>query len=191
MTKVGRPRGKIKILPVDKDKLKQCLQKHNTSFVRASTEMGWSRTYIDNSIREYGGVNKATATSLKLMYGIDYDEYKPDEKPEPIEETVITETPQKSDDLKQLELEIQTLRREHYAMDITMQNLLKTVKALEETVMRTYNNSVETRECVNRTWQDIAGITEAVAKIGNVKSTITETSCRTKEILNRLKGMQK
>ena len=185
---MSKKRTAVTYMPVDKDKLIRCLTEHGVSMEAASLEMGWSGAYISTLVNQRGGLNKATIKSLNLIYGIEYDEYKPDKKPK---DALAIAAPQKSDDFKQLQLDMQTLRQENYVINQNIQNLSKVVKEIYETLERTYNNSVETRDSLNRAWQSLSEMDEKIKTFGNVKSTITETSCRTKEILNRMKNTQK
>ena len=128
---------------------------------------------------------------IESMYGIRYEDYKPEEKkPEPAadpeEESQITR------DIKQIELELQTLRQEHSALNKTLIEIQKTLTTYQEILDRTYNNTVSMRQATTETCKASEAILTKLGQMETNEKTTAENiamiSNRTKETLNRLKG---
>ena len=70
-------------LAIDRGKLRKLLDAAGKTDYAISMEMGYDRAYISRVISTEK-ISKAAATLLELIYGIKYDQYKPDEpKKEP------------------------------------------------------------------------------------------------------------
>ena len=84
----------VNVLPIDRDKLRELIfSKGNITDI--SEELGYSRTYLTQACRGRQ-ITQTAALLLDNLYGIKYEDYKPEEKIEkpaqetmPISETVI------------------------------------------------------------------------------------------------------
>ena len=73
--------------PVDYDKLTRAIASRNLDGAKASRQMGFESGYLQN-VKRYQHLRKTSVLMLERMFGISYDEIKPDEpaaavEPEP------------------------------------------------------------------------------------------------------------
>ena len=81
-----------KFRPVDAWKAKKAFEEHGTYMAQISRELGFCETYLSNSIGE-GRLREPTIKMIEKIYGITYDEIKPDPEPEPVQEQEPTPEP--------------------------------------------------------------------------------------------------
>ncbi len=72
----------MKYNPVDKDKLKRCLAERGKKMTDVSLDMGCNRSYVTDCISKHDGFTNGMIVFLERIYGIQYEDIKPDEKPE-------------------------------------------------------------------------------------------------------------
>ena len=72
-----------KFSPVDAWKVKKALEEHGTYMAQASRELGFCETYLSNTLGD-GRIRVPIIKMLEKIYGITYDEIKPDPEPEPV-----------------------------------------------------------------------------------------------------------
>lgn len=87
------------MIQIDKNKLASLLRNKNLSEI--SRRIGYSSNYITNAIGtndKSGKMSKAAVTTLELLYGIKYEDYKPDdevkeiaEEKETVKEVLVTD----------------------------------------------------------------------------------------------------
>lgn len=65
-------------LPIDYDKLTRAIASRNLDGAKASRQMGFESGYIQN-VKRYQRLRKTSVLMLERMFGISYDEIKPDE----------------------------------------------------------------------------------------------------------------
>ena len=175
-------------IPVDFEKLYKLFANNGTTAKEVSEALGWNRYYIENSERAGRGLRLSVIRMIESMYGIKYAAYKPEEIPEPADPKEETE----HRDLKQIELELQTLRQEHNEINKALIEIAKELKIMQETQDRTYNNTVNMRQAATETWKASEAILTKLGQMEinekNTAENIAMISNRTKETLNRLKG---
>lgn len=67
-----------KNLPIDYDKLTRAIASRNLDCSKASRQMGFESGYLQN-VKRYRHLRKTSVLMLERMFGISYDEIKPDE----------------------------------------------------------------------------------------------------------------
>lgn len=72
----------MKYNSVDKDKLKRCLAERGKKMVDVSLDMGCNRSYVTDCVGKHGGITNSMVVFLERIYSIQYEDIKPDEKPE-------------------------------------------------------------------------------------------------------------
>ena len=65
-------------LPIDYDKLTRAIASRNLDGAKASRKMGFESGYLQN-VKHYQRLRKTSVLMLERMFGISYDEIKPDE----------------------------------------------------------------------------------------------------------------
>ena len=81
-----RAKKKTESLPFDGDKLRYQIESHNYTMAELSREIGYTTSYLGNLVNHNKGAYEIPVRAVKLLelFGIHYDDYKPD--PEPVEE---------------------------------------------------------------------------------------------------------
>lgn len=72
------------MVPIDMDKLQGEVKRAGKTMMEVATEMGFSSNYFARS-KMANGIKRATALMLEKLYGIQYEDIKPEEKPDPAE----------------------------------------------------------------------------------------------------------
>lgn len=72
-----------KFSPVDVRKVKKTLEEHGTYMAQVSRELGFCETYLSNTLGD-GRLRVPIIKMIEKLYGITYDEIKPDPEPEPV-----------------------------------------------------------------------------------------------------------
>ena len=165
-------------LPVDWGKFDRIIELKGLTKKDMSLSLGWNVSYLTNCAGRNGSLRKGIVQGIESMYGIPYDMYKPEEP--------------KAAPSKQIDLEIRTLRQEHYTLDKSLQEIKKDVNTLQETTDRTYDNTVNMRATITEMWQKVEAITLTVTevnkRIGQIAETAAMNQNRLKEILSHIKG---
>lgn len=68
----------VRTLPIDYDKLTRAIASRNLDCSKASRQMGFESGYLRN-VKRYQHMRKTSVLMLERMFGISYDEIKPDE----------------------------------------------------------------------------------------------------------------
>lgn len=177
--------------PVDYKKLYKLLNGAGTNAKDVSQALGWNRYYIENSQRAGRGLRPSVIKMIEKLYTIHYDQYKPDTPPE-IELIPAADPSDNNQEIKQMQIDLQTLTIKHDALDKQLQEIQKTLKTCLDAIDHTYDNTVNMRQVINETYKGAAATLQKVENIElsgrTTAETIAKTSNRTKEILNRMKG---
>lgn len=178
--------------PVDYKKLYELLAIAGTNAKDVSQALGWNRYYIENSQRADRGFRPSVIKMIGELYNIHYEQYKPDEPPE-IEPIPAADPSDNIQEIKQMQIDLQTLTIKHDALDKQLQEIQKILKTCLDAIDHTYDNTVNMRQVINETYKGAAATlqkVEAIELTGRITGeTVAKTSNRTKEILNRIKGL--
>ena len=93
-----------KMLAIDSEKLRNTIKQINLNAVDVSRKLGFSDNYISKCCSR-GAIKESSANMLDIVYGIKYDDIKPDPVivPEPETEKTCNENDQLVDILKRIE----------------------------------------------------------------------------------------
>lgn len=94
-------------LPVDYDKLTRAIVSRNLDCSKASRQMGFASGYLQN-VKRYQHLRKTSVLMLESMFGISYDEIKPDEPAATVEAEPERPQDDMADMLKAIMAAIQT-----------------------------------------------------------------------------------
>lgn len=124
----------IKTLPIDGEKLKRAILSKGY-ITEISEELGYEKAYLSQTCK-YGRITQSAALLLEKMYGIKYEDYKPEEKKEdPIEEPrhLETEVVTKTESaLKTIISQLAVLNNNILAMNSLLERIDKDIKVWEE-----------------------------------------------------------
>ena len=93
--------------PVDYDKLTRAIASRNLDGAKASRQMGFESGYLRN-VKRYQHLRKNSLLMLERMFGISYDEIKPDEPAAAVEAAPERLQDDMADMLKAIMAAIQT-----------------------------------------------------------------------------------
>ena len=94
-------------LPIDYDKLTRAIASRNLDGAKASRQMGFESGYLQN-VKRYQHLRQTSVLMLESMFGISYDEIKPDEPASAVEAEPERPQDDMEDMLKAIMAAIQT-----------------------------------------------------------------------------------
>ena len=125
----------VKALPIDGEKLKSAILSKGY-ITEISEELGCEKAYLSQTCK-YGRITQSAALLLDKLYGIKYEDYKPEEKKEkpvqetmPISETVIVTKTELQ--LKTIIAQLGELNNNILATNSLLERIDKDIKVWEE-----------------------------------------------------------